>query len=82
MPIYEFTCQSCGSTSEFLVTGENDVPVCKSCGSEKLTKLLSATSSYSGTGKNHLPGPGDTGCCGHAPGEGDCSGPGSCCGKS
>ncbi len=32
--------------------------------------------------KNSMPGPGDTSCCGSAPSEAGCAGPGSCCGKN
>ncbi|PIE71052.1 MAG: FmdB family transcriptional regulator [Deltaproteobacteria bacterium] len=41
MPIYEFTCQDCGSTFETLVM-KNDEPTCKSCGSTKVSRLMSA----------------------------------------
>jgi putative FmdB family regulatory protein len=40
MPIYEYSCESCGATSEQLVLGSS-TPSCERCGSEKLTKLMS-----------------------------------------
>jgi putative FmdB family regulatory protein len=44
MPIYEYRCQRCGAVSEiFTGIGElNDTLVCKSCGDEKLVKLISS----------------------------------------
>jgi hypothetical protein len=35
----------------------------------------------SGVAKNRMPGLGDTACCGKAPSEAGCAGPGSCCGR-
>jgi putative FmdB family regulatory protein len=44
MPIYEYTCDSCGTTSEILVRGSNgDQPKCPSCGSPELRKLFSSS---------------------------------------
>ena len=41
MPIYEYSCEACGATSEQLVLGST-TPTCERCGSEKLKKLISA----------------------------------------
>jgi len=82
MPIFEFLCTECGAISEELVTSSDTLPACKSCGSAKLKKLLSATSSLSGSARRGLPGPGDTACCGSSPAHAGCAGPGSCCGKN
>jgi putative FmdB family regulatory protein len=46
MPLYEFVCQKCEREQELLVRGE-EVPVCESCGSDRLTKLLSAPVAHS-----------------------------------
>lgn len=82
MPLYEYLCLECGTTSERLVTGSSDPPRCRSCGGTNLKKLLSAHSGVS-VAKDRLPGPGDTACCGDAPGRHPgCAGPGSCCGKA
>ncbi len=82
MPIFEYQCHDCGKSSEVLITGSAELPQCSFCGSKNLKKLLSAHSSMSGPSKNNRPGPGDTACCGSAPGEAvGCVGPGSCCGK-
>ncbi|HEY6879295.1 MAG TPA: zinc ribbon domain-containing protein [Polyangiales bacterium] len=40
MPIYDFTCDACGKTFELVVLGSSE-PECASCGSTKLTKLIS-----------------------------------------
>jgi putative FmdB family regulatory protein len=40
MPIYEYTCKTCKHQFEALVRGGN-TPVCASCGSEDLERLLS-----------------------------------------
>jgi len=82
MPIYDYVCADCGATSEVFLARSDDHPECRSCGSEDLTKLLSAHSSMSGAKSHSLPGLGDTGCCGFSPGEAKgCAGPGSCCGR-
>ncbi len=43
MPIYEYRCEACGKTSEFLLirTGETFTPQCKKCKSKKMTRVLS-----------------------------------------
>ena len=41
MPIYEFSCEACGATSEQLVLGSSTAS-CERCGSEQLKKLISA----------------------------------------
>ena len=81
MPIFEYLCLDCGKTSEILMVGSDDSPRCNACNSHHLKKLLSAHSSMSGFLKNHIPGLGDTACCGSSPGDAGCAGPGSCCGK-
>jgi putative FmdB family regulatory protein len=45
MPIYEYKCKSCGAISEFLTTLRNNETIsCRSCGSLKLEKIMSAAS--------------------------------------
>ena len=82
MPIFEYLCEQCGAISEVLVASSNESPACTACGSANLKKLLSATSSLSGTARRGMPGPGDTACCGSSPEYAGCAGPGSCCGKN
>jgi len=80
MPIYEIVCSDCHRTKEVIVTKQDAVLICPSCGSTNTSKLMSATSSMTGLGHSGMPGAGDTTCCGNAPGVGACDGPGSCCG--
>ena len=83
MPLFEYQCSLCGRSSEILVIGKSDKPECKFCGSRDMLKMMSAHSSMSGSVNPKMPGLGDTGCCGSAPGEANgCTGPGSCCGKA
>lgn len=75
MPIYEYRCGKCGQVNEFLIMGKQDQLNCKHCGSEDLTKLLSAhNTSSSSLGK--LGESGSGGCCGTP---NSCGTPGSCC---
>jgi putative FmdB family regulatory protein len=43
MPIYEYRCEECRKTSEFLLIrpDEKVTPQCKRCGSKKMTRVLS-----------------------------------------
>ena len=71
MPLYEYTCQGCGSRLELLVR-DGQKPSCTSCGSSQLNKEWSVPAAHSGGG---LPirNPSDFGGCGK-PG----CGPGGC----
>lgn len=40
MPIYEYKCQDCGKTFEYLVMGKPD-PECADCRSKKVCRLMS-----------------------------------------
>jgi len=82
MPLYEFLCADCGCLSEILVGSQSEKVRCKSCGSGKVKKMLSAPAAFSGESRDRMPGPGDTACCGSNPGHAGCAGPGSCCGKA
>jgi len=75
MPIYEYRCGKCGQVNEFLILTKQEQVHCKQCGSEDLTKLLSAHNT-AGSSSRRLPEPGAGGCCG-APNS--CGTPGSCC---
>ena len=61
MPIYEYRCKECGSTSE-LLTGLQDDPTisCRSCHSPEMERIISADSFLSRTVEG---APGHT-CCG------------------
>ncbi len=83
MPIFEYICEDCGKTDELILFDNDEPPRCRFCGSASMTRLLSPHSSISGPVNNKLPGPGDTTCCGSAPGQASgCAGPGSCCGRN
>ena len=43
MPIYEYRCEDCGKTSEFLVIKMDEafIPQCKRCKSKKMSRVLS-----------------------------------------
>ncbi len=79
MPIYDYKCLKCGSTSEILVHGMDGHNVdCPECGSSDMERLL--TTSYSFRMGSQVPG---TTCCGRterceapAGGEGK-----ACCGS-
>jgi putative FmdB family regulatory protein len=45
MPIYEYTCNDCGSEFELLIRGE-EKPACPSCGQARLTKSLSVPAAH------------------------------------
>jgi len=49
MPIYEFKCQKCEGTFEFLSfrSGDDDNVICPACGSKQTEKLLSSFASVS-----------------------------------
>ncbi len=48
MPIYEYMCERCGVTSEFLeMPGRKVTLACNDCGSKKLRKTFSAFAAHS-----------------------------------
>ncbi len=75
MPIYEYRCERCGQVSEYLIMNRQEQMACKQCGSESLTKILSAHNTPSNTLRK-LPDPGSGSCCGTP---NSCGTPGSCC---
>jgi len=82
MPIFEIQCEGCGFCGEVIVLSSAEALVCPSCGSPRTSKLISATSSLTGSARQAMPGPSDHGCCGSRPAQAGCAGPGSCCGRS
>lgn len=45
MPLYEYKCQSCGHTNEFLMKMSDPAPeACLVCGADSLKKMMSKTS--------------------------------------
>ena len=75
MPIYEYRCEKCGQMNEFLIMKREEALRCKQCGSEDLTRLLSAHNTSSGSSRR-LPGAVSGACCGTP---NSCGTPGSCC---
>lgn len=47
MPIYEYTCQSCGEEFEALVPRPGAKAPCPECGSKKVSKRMSAPGGFS-----------------------------------
>ena len=77
MPIYEYRCEKCGQVNEFLILGKQGSLSCQECGSENLTKLMSAHNTSSGSpDKLHEKGSGT--CCGSPH---SCDTPGGCCSR-
>lgn len=67
MPIFEYRCRDCGKLSEHLVFSGGDAPVCTTCGSANLEKLLSSfavSTKSAGCGNGPMPGCPSGGCCG------------------
>lgn len=65
MPIYEYRCRNCDSEFETLVSVSTPQAQCPDCGSQELTRELSAFTSRAGdgAGSGFVPG---GGCCGGA----------------
>lgn len=71
MPIYEYTCQACGSDFELLVMSAATKPVCPGCGSAKLDKKFSTFAAHQASAANACA---DVGCPGASHGKSPCSG--------
>jgi len=66
MPIFEYTCQGCGTRFEVLMR-EGVTPVCPTCKGEKVDKELSAFAvSVPGPKPSAMPSPGPCGGCANA----------------
>jgi len=77
MPIYEYKCEDCGKTDEFLIgVTEKDEPVkCRKCGSSNLKKVFSAPF---GVSKSFSENFSTSECCGMT---NPCENPKRCCGR-
>lgn len=73
MPIFEYSCKSCGLRFEKLVRGESGESAlrCPSCGGEQLQKEFSTFSAHAAAGKGESPAP-------MCPSGGVCPTPGAC----
>ena len=77
MPIFEYHCENCGKTNEFLIIGKQEKLYCHHCGGEDLTKMMSAHNTSSASpGRLAEKGPGS--CCGSP---NSCDTPGGCCSR-
>lgn len=47
MPIYEYQCDDCSKEFEYLVLRSSEVPDCPACQSNKVNKLMSASTFFS-----------------------------------
>jgi len=61
MPIYEYKCNACGAEFSLLVMGSSQKIACSSCGSEDVSKKLSAFSCSLPSGSGHSFGGGGGG---------------------
>ena len=74
MPIYEYQCEKCGKVNEFLFLGKEEGKMCCiECGSDKLSKIMSA---HNAPASSPSMEPVSGGCCGSP---NSCGMPGSCC---
>jgi len=73
MPIFEYSCQSCGLRFEKLVRRENSGNglQCPSCGGDQLRKEFSTFAAHASAGKGESPAP-------MCPSGGVCPTPGAC----
>lgn len=63
MPIFEYRCNDCGKTSEFLTGAHGSVVIaCKHCGSRAMEKIMSVAAMGS-PARGKMPG---RTCCGRA----------------
>ena len=74
MPIFEYTCGSCGTEFETLVRGSSPAPECPACHGSKLEKKLSGFAVASSSSAMTMPtaDAGPCGSCGHPDGPGAC----------
>lgn len=70
MPLYEYSCETCGAKVELLIRGD-EKPVCPHCQGRRLTKLLSVVAGHV-SGGGGMPEPG--GCGRPQCGTGGCAG--------
>ncbi len=60
MPVYEYTCESCGKVTEALRRiADADAPIaCEACGSDQTSRAHSVVAVSSGKGESFEPPPG------------------------
>jgi len=72
MPIFEYTCSSCGEEFETLVRGSAPAPECPACHGSELRKKLSAFAAVTSSAASRAELPGPCQSCGHPDGPGAC----------
>lgn len=72
MPIFEYTCRSCGKEFEALVRGSSPAPGCPACHSTELRKKLSAFATITGSAAPGSEMPEACQSCGNPGGPGAC----------
>ncbi len=72
MPLFEYSCDSCGTEFETLVRGSSPAPECPSCHGSRLQKKLSAFAAIMGATAARTELPGSCQSCGHPDGPGAC----------
>ena len=77
MPIFEYRCENCGQTNEFLILGKQEQLHCPHCQSEDLTKLMSAHNTSNVSSESFAEK--DSGSCCGSPNS--CGTPGGCCSR-
>jgi putative FmdB family regulatory protein len=63
MPIFEYTCEDCGSKFEKLLRRSGDAVACPSCGQSRLKTEFSTFAAHSNGGAKSAPAP-QPGMCG------------------
>ena len=68
MPIYEYTCETCGHSFEHLVLGGSEPSGCPACQGDRICRMLSACGFFSkdGGGQTTASAAGTSGCSGCA----------------
>jgi putative FmdB family regulatory protein len=74
MPIFEFTCEDCGTAFEKLVRRSSATEIaCPSCGQDHVKQEMSTFAARASSGDSHAPQPSMGGCP-----AGMCGNPGMC----
>ena len=74
MPLFTYVCGKCKKQHEILVRSSGDIPPCPACGSDKMSKQMSAITPV-GASKRRVAGAPicDESACARCPGAGACS---------
>ena len=74
MPLFSYTCQACGKSTEMLVRNAEAQPACPACGAEAMVKQMSAINPM-GSSSRKMAGPPicDSSACAQCPGHSACS---------